>query len=87
MLQEIHLMQVWRLGYGEDKCIPGLGLKDMQNGGGQTGIFRFEMPSHVLIKHHQSYEMSNCLHRSNLSNQILPEEKCVNRDKFNANIE
>ena len=30
----------------------------------------------------QSCEMSYLLHRANLSNQSLPHEKCVNRDKF-----
>ena len=30
----------------------------------------------------QSCEMSYLLHRANLSNQNLPHEKCVNRDKF-----
>ena len=30
----------------------------------------------------QSCEMSNLLHRWNLSNQTLPQEKRVNRDKF-----
>ena len=31
----------------------------------------------------QSCKMSYLLHRANLSNQILPHEKCVNSDKFN----
>ena len=30
----------------------------------------------------QSCEMSNLLHGTNLPNQILPQEKHVNRDKF-----
>ena len=32
----------------------------------------------------QSCEMSNLLHRANLSNQILPQEERVNLDKFRA---
>ena len=32
----------------------------------------------------QSCEMSKFVHRSNLSNQVLPQERRVNRDKFST---
>ena len=35
-----------------------------------------------LVNGMQSCEMSYLLHRANLSNQNLPHEKCVNRNKF-----
>ena len=35
----------------------------------------------------QSCEMSNILHGANLPNRILPQEKCINRDKFNTYME
>ena len=35
----------------------------------------------------QSCKMSNCVHRSNISNQTLPQERRKNRHNFNAQIE
>ena len=38
----------------------------------------------VIATDQQSCEMSNLLHGANFSNQILPKEKHVNRDKFST---
>ena len=40
--------------------------------------------SSCLLPPLQSCEMSYIFHRANLSNQILPHEKCVSCDKFNT---
>ena len=42
---------------------------------------------YVTMIQGQSCEMSNLLHGSNLLNQILPQEKRVNRDKFSTQKE
>ena len=41
----------------------------------------------IFNTHHQSCEMSILLHGAKPSNQILPEEKHVNRDSLDAKIE
>ena len=51
-------------------------------------VWHVALAGHTLMEHigsaRWSCETSYSLHRGNLLNQILPHEKCVNRDKFNT---
>ena len=38
--------------------------------------------TYLVTLAHQRCKISNVLHRPDLANQILPQEKCVNRDNF-----